>query len=470
MKTLSILSVQIFSPGQIAALVALSVFIVGFAVAGAVLAYLIHKSRERKLHDLELQKKREQLLDKLNRMREGSYEFGEEQEQEETEDEAEEIAVIVDDGDAIEEEIEESSGKVIRFNRSFTARLTQADTDLKGRYSELKNYILSFRGIKANTSWKHETFRLGRNAVANFMIRGKTLCLCLASDPKLFDGTKYKVDNLAERSKNAKLPTMYKLKSDRKVSYAKELIDIVMDDFGAARVDNYKMVDFTLPYKSTEVLIKNKLIKVIGEQEFDFDAEAAAAAKKGISYNRSFTARIIQSNDALKTDYSELKNYMLTYAGVADKSSWKREAYITGKVCVASIMVRGKTLCLCLATDPKQFEKSKFKVEDLSLRSKNNKTPCMYRVNGTRKMAYAKELVDLVFKAYGLEKSETPRETVNYVVPYVSTQNLVVRKLIRVTKRAPFKFKTEDEDEKIENVGQSAELKEAAATDDGKKE
>ena len=84
MKTLSILSVQIFSPGQIAALVALSVFIVGFAVAGAVLAYLIHKSRERKLHDLELQKKREQLLDKLNRMREGSYEFGEEQEQEET--------------------------------------------------------------------------------------------------------------------------------------------------------------------------------------------------------------------------------------------------------------------------------------------------------------------------------------------------------------------------------------------------
>ena len=210
MKTLSILSVQIFSPGQIAALVALSVFIVGFAVAGAVLAYLIHKSRERKLHDLELQKKREQLLDKLNRMREGSYEFGEEQEQEETEDEAEEIAVIVDDGDAIEEEIEESSGKVIRFNRSFTARLTQADTDLKGRYSELKNYILSFRGIKANTSWKHETFRLGRNAVANFMIRGKTLCLCLASDPKLFDGTKYKVDNLAERSKNAKLPTMYK--------------------------------------------------------------------------------------------------------------------------------------------------------------------------------------------------------------------------------------------------------------------
>lgn len=479
MKTLSILSVQIFSPGQIAALVVLSVLIVGFVVAGSVLAYLIHKSRERKLHDFELQKKREQLLDKLKRMRSGEYDFGAEPEpEEEQEDEAEEIAVIVDDGDAIEEEVEESSGKIIRYNRSFTARITQADTDLKGRYSELKNYILSFKGIKPVMSWKHEKFRLGRTAVASFMVRGKTLCLCLATDPQLFEGTKYKVDNLAERSKNAKLPTMYKLKSDRKVSYAKELIDIVMEDFGAKRTDNYKMEDFTLPYKSTEVLIRNKLVKVIGEQEPDFEAEAAAAAKKGISYNRSFTARIIQSNDALKTDYSELKNYMLTYAGIVDKSSWKREAYIAGKVCVASIMVRGKTLCLCLATDAKQFEKTKYKVEDLSLRSKNNKTPCMYRVNGTRKMAYAKELVDMVFKAYGLQKAETPPEPVNYVVPYVSTQNLIVRNLIRVTKRTPFKFKSEEDDDnkkeaenaaktvKIEKVEKSEETKEAAAAAD----
>lgn len=459
------LMVSIFSPAQVAGIVIVAVLLALFIAGDIVLAYFIHKRGERKLHDLELQKKREALLSKLKLMREGNYEFEEEEPEEEQTDEAEEVAILVDEGDAVEEEVEEETGKVLRYNRSFTARITQASNDLKGYYSELKNYILSFTGIKSAVSWRHETFRKGRTAVACFMVRGKTLCMCLAADPNLFEGTKYKVDDLSETNKHAKFPTMYRLKSDRKVGYAKELIDFVMDDMGLKRMADYKKEDFTLPYKSTEVLVKNKLIKLVGEAEPDY--AAAAAAKKGISYNRSFTARIIQSNDALKADYSELKNYLLSYGGVVDKSSWKREAYLSGKVCVASIMVRGKTLCLCLAADPEKFKKSKYKIEDLSARNKSNKTPCLYRVNGTRKMQYAKELIDLVFAEFGLSKVE--RKPVNYSVPYVSTNNLIARKLIRVAKSKPFKFRGEDRDEiaaeapkteaKPQAVVQSAEVK-----------
>lgn len=436
------LLVSIFSPAQIAGIVVVAVLL-ALAVAGdIVLAYFIHKRGERKLHDLELQKKREALLSKLKLMREGNYEFEEEEPEEQT-DEAEEVAILVDEGDAVEEEVEEETGKVLRYNRSFTARITQASNDLKGYYSELKNYVLSFAGVKSTVSWRHETFHKGRTAVARFMVRGKTLCMCLASDPNLFEGTKYKVDDLSETNRHAKFPSMYRLKSDRKVGYAKELIDFVTEDLGLKRIEDYKQEDFTLPYKSTEVLVKNKLIKVVGTAEPDY--AAAAAAKKGISYNRSFTAKIIQSNDALKTDYSELKNYLLSYGGVVDRSSWKHEAYLSGRVCVASIIIRGKTLCLCLAADPEKFKKTKYKVEDLSVRNKNNKTPCLYRVNGTRKMQYAKELIDQVFTEFGLTKAE--REPVNYAVPYVSTNNLIARKLIRVVKSKPFRFRGEDREE-----------------------
>ncbi len=435
------LLVQIFSPGQIAGIVIVSILLALFIAGDIVLAYFMHRRGERKLHDLELQKKREALLSKLQLMREGNYEYSSEPEEEPT-DEAEEVAILVDEGDAVEEEVEAETGKVIRYNRSFTARITQAGNDLKGYYSELKNYILSFTGINSAVTWKYEAFRKGRAPVACFMIRGKTLCLCFAADPNLFEGTKYKVDDLSERSKHTKFPTMYRLKSDRKVGYAKELIDFIMDDMGMKRSDNYKNEDFTLPYKSTEVLVKNKLIKVVGEVTPDYEDEVAA--RKGISYNRSFTARIIQSNDALKTDYSELKNYLLSYGGVVDKSSWKREAYLSGKVCVASIMIRGKTLCLCLATDPEKFKKTKYKVENLALRNKNNKTPCLYRVNGTRKMQYAKEMIDQVFAEFGLSKTE--RTPVDYRVPYVSTNNLISRNLIRVVKSKPFKFRGEDDE------------------------
>lgn len=439
------LLVQIFSPAQIAGIVIISILLALFIAGDIALAYLIHRRGERKLRDFELQKKREALLSKLQLMKEGNYDFGAAEEEDEATDEAEEVAILVDEGDAVEEEVEEATGKVLRYNRSFTARITQAHNDLKGYYSELKNYILSFAGIKGSVSWRHEVFRRGRTPVASFTVRGKTLCMCLAADPNLFDGTKYRVDDLSERSKHTKLPTMYRLKSDRKVSYAKELIDFVMDDLGLKRMADYKYEDFTLPYKSTEVLVKNKLIRLVGDAKPDY--ADAAAAKKGISYNRSFKAKIIQSNDALKADYSELKNYLLSYGGVVDKTSWKREAFLSGKVCVASIMVRGKTLCLCLAADPEKFRKTKYKVEDLSKRNKNNKTPCLYRVNGTRKMQYAKELIDQVFTQFGLAKAE--RKPVDYYVPYVSTNNLIVRNLIRVVKSKPFKFRGGDREELV---------------------
>lgn len=444
------LSVSIFSPGQLASIIIVSVLFVALVAAAIVFGYLIRKNRERKLYDLELQKSREALLAKLKLMREGNYDFGSEEEEEPEEeqpDAAEEVAIIVDEGDAVEEEVEETTGKVVRYNRSFTARITQASNDVKGYYSELKNYILSYAGVKGAVSWKHEVFRKGRTPVANFMVRGKTLCVGLPFDPQLFADTKYKIDDLSETNKSTKFPTLFRLKSDRRVSHAKQLIDLLMEDLGVKRADDYKNEDFTLPYKSTEVLIKNKLIKVIGGETDDYSD--AAAAKKGISYNRSFTAKIIQANDALKVSYSELKNYMLSYNGVVAKSSWKREAYLGGKDCVATIVVRGKTLCLCLATDPEKFKKSKYKVENIAERSKSNaKTPCMYRVNGSRKMLFAKELVDMVFQEHGLTKQDDYKD-VDYYVPYVSTNNLISKNMIRVAKSKPFKFRENDDDDKV---------------------
>ena len=89
------LLVQIFSPGQIAGIVIVSILLALFIAGDIVLAYFMHRRGERKLHDLELQKKREALLSKLQLMREGNYEYSSEPEEEPT-DEAEEVAILVD--------------------------------------------------------------------------------------------------------------------------------------------------------------------------------------------------------------------------------------------------------------------------------------------------------------------------------------------------------------------------------------
>lgn len=450
----------LFSPGQITSIVLVSVLLAALIGLNVYLIFLLHKRGVHKMQTKQLQQQRDALLDKLNDMRAGRpFEFtsspvrvkvitdaSEEEDEEEedvaadedseefTEDEIEETLIEEEDEGGDAEIVVSETGAVVRYNRSFTARIVQSDNDLKARYSELKNYLLAFKGVKSHVSWKHEMFFIGRKSVARFVVRGKTLCLCLATDPALFRDTKYKVDDLSGLKKN-KLPCMYRIKSDRRTGYAKELIDVVMAGFNTPRNESYAASDFTLPYKSTEVLIKQRLIKIIGGGDIpEFDKEDALAAARGIRYNRSFAARIVQSDDALKARYSALKNYLLAHENIRCVNSWKRETFRVGRNCVAAVIIRGKTLCLCLDADPKQYEGTKFRVEDYSLRSKRTNTPLLYRVRNDHRLGYAYQLIDKVFAEKEIGKEE--REPINYVVPFAATETLIRRGLIKETKVA----------------------------------
>ena len=96
-------------------------------------------------------------------------------------------------------------------------------------------------------------------------MRGKTLCLCLATDPARFEETKYKIFDLSVRSPKNKMPSMYRILNDRRVKYAKEIIDMLMAELGLNRNEAYADEDFMLSYRTTEELIDCDLIKIIGQ-------------------------------------------------------------------------------------------------------------------------------------------------------------------------------------------------------------
>ena len=462
------ISAGLFSPGQIAAIVIVSVLLAAAVGVNIWLIFLIRKRGAHKMYNEQMNKQREALMNRLAAMRAGAPAersgftfpmmfgaYGKDEEKAKAEEaaeaaeiaEEEKIAETADEADEVEEEdlldleIVEN-GRVVRYDRSYTARIIQSDNDLKGRYSELKNYIMSYKGMRSRISWKKEIFHIGRKNIASFVVRGKTLCICLATDPKMFDGTKYKVDDLSLRSKKNKMPCRFRITSDRKTYYAKELVDIVAAGFGIDRTLTYTPQDYTLPYKSTEALVKRRLIKVLGDSIPDFAKEDALAAAKRIHYNRSFEARIIQCDEELKGYYSTLKNYLLSYSGVSVNNTWKKETYTANKRVYAVFVIRGKTLCLCLALDPQQFVGTKYNVENLGARVKNTKTSTLFRVKSARKINYAKQLIDKMFAETGIPKTE--RQDVNYVVPFTSTDTLVRRGLIKVV--TPSKKKEENAD------------------------
>ncbi len=481
MTSLAIFSVSLFSPGQIAGIVIVSLLIAGFIGLNIWFGILMHKRGAHKLHTAQLRMQREALMEKLNAMRAGGpvessgvkfvpvfAPVGDVAEQDE--DDEDEPVKPADEADVEDEDESEAldlevtaEGNVVRYSLSFSARIIQSDNDLKARYSELKNYILSYKGVRARMSWQKETFHAGRRNIASFTVRGKTLCVNLATDPKMFDDTKYKVEDLSHSKKNP-MPCRFRITSDRKTSHAKELIDVVMAGFGMDRVLTYAPQDYTLPYKSTEALVKRRLIKVLGDSIPDFEKEDALAAAKRIRYNRSFEARIIQCDDELKGYYSTLKNYILAHSGVTADITWKKETFVADRNTLATFVIRGKTLCLCLAVDPAKFDGTKYKVEDLSARVKKTKTPCLYRVKSARRISYAMHLIDVTCGELGIEKIE--REAVNYAVPFTATETLVRRGLIKVVNLSKKKDDGTDADDALDSepAANGASLAEAAAT------
>ena len=160
--------------------------------------------------------------------------------------------------------VEDDSENAMRYNRSFRARLIQSDDEVKEWYGVLKNGILSYDRVSSRISWKNESFSYRRNAVAKLFIKGKTLYLYLALNAADYADTKYKLEDVSKVSQFADTPALYKLKSEKRVRYAMDLIDEVCTKLGSKKLER-EPVDYYEPYNSDVALIKKGLVKRVIE-------------------------------------------------------------------------------------------------------------------------------------------------------------------------------------------------------------
>ncbi len=156
----------------------------------------------------------------------------------------------------------------IRYSRSFEANLVQSEDVVKDYYSELKNYIMSFKGVKSRFSWKFETFNKGRNPFFKIKLRGKTILLYCAVDPNSIDKSKYRHEAI-DNKLFADVPTLLKIKAGLNVRRAKEIIDLVMSNYQMEKNPKAQEVDYKslYPYEKSQELIEKGLIKVLSNDE-----------------------------------------------------------------------------------------------------------------------------------------------------------------------------------------------------------
>lgn len=156
---------------------------------------------------------------------------------------------------------------IIKYNKSFTAKIIQSSDEVKNYYSIIKNELLSYKGVKARMSWKGETFYSGRTTYAKLCVRGKCLGLFLALNAKDYGDSKYILDDMSEIATYEKTPCLYRIKNDRRVKYSAELIATVMGD--REKLAEPEVIDWAKknPYENTDALVERGLIKVLTEED-----------------------------------------------------------------------------------------------------------------------------------------------------------------------------------------------------------
>lgn len=196
---------------------------------------------------------------------------------------AEETPVVADEVAVTEPEMVEEVAEepkedlVMRIDRSFTAKLKQSDDEVKDRYGMIKNALLSYKKFKSTVSWNADRFNCGRATIAKMNIRGKTLCVYFALDPKdpAFKQTIYNQKDMSDQKAYAQTPFMMKIKSDLAAKRAVRLVETLAEQNGVAKKKDFEEVDYKKTYRyagDRQLELTGLLRKSMGKRAvFDFD-------------------------------------------------------------------------------------------------------------------------------------------------------------------------------------------------------
>ncbi len=153
---------------------------------------------------------------------------------------------------------------VTRYRRSYLSRLAQSQGSIQDYYNAIKNLLLSYKGVKNRISWGFESFNVGRTPLAKFNAKTRTLYVYIALTAEELAETKYNVTDMSAKKKYAAVPSLIKVKGDRKFKHALELITKLCEEkLQLPKKKNFTEEDYRMPFKTTEELVQEGIVKMM---------------------------------------------------------------------------------------------------------------------------------------------------------------------------------------------------------------
>ena len=316
----------------------------------------------------------------------------------------------------------------IRYNKSFRAKVSLSDTKERHYYEEVKKYLLSFKGVKDRMSWGCESFNYKRNKIAKLAIRGKTLNLYLALNPDEYVDSKYNFTDERESSKYQEVPFRFKIKSDRGLKWAFELIDLALEEYSLKKEEVSKVeVEPKRSFKKNLDMGLIKELKVIEplkeevvsdekpqENNFkpkeiieknDLPKEAKYVKEYVTTINKGVIAHLIQAPLEVKDAYDQIRNKIDGYKDVKTRKSFTRFTFYKGRTNLVVLKTSSKSKYLYIYYNlDKSYLDSKYHLKDVSNVKRLEETPLLLKVKSNRGLKYALELIEEVMKNNSIQE------------------------------------------------------------------
>lgn len=152
-----------------------------------------------------------------------------------------------------------------------------------------------------------------------------------------------------------------------------------------------------------------------------------------LRYDRSFTAKLALSEQAVKNYYALIVGEILSYEKVRARTGWSGVGFFVGKKAFARVNISGKTLCLYLAARLEDVSSLKYKAFHAGEKKKYEKTPSAFKIKSEGGAKHAVKQIQKLAEEFSLVKKEN-EEALPFSFRSESFDNLVARGLIRVIK------------------------------------
>lgn len=239
----------------------------------------------------------------------------------------------------------------------------------RGRYETICSLLARIEKIRAISSKKAKTFKVGKIAIVKFTIRGKTLNAHLALQPADYEGTKYIFADVSATKAYANYPMRVKVTSDRQAKWVVELLHDIVAKHGLT------LAEVALPIP-TEV----------EDVPFSFASLPRRASK-------TFAEKLELSPKAKARYNAIVEEVLCRMQGIRTIESKKYRTYKRKSTPVVKFSIRGKTLNAYIALPTAEFADSKYIFVDSSETRAYAKYPMRVKVTSDRQAKWVVELL-----------------------------------------------------------------------------